>query len=361
MSNNYVKLTNILDDYDVDELVETENCNDVKEFFTERGNKTCTNIRAGSYGVPILVVDKKTHKKYIIKKIFELRFDDIERELNIRHLNHPNIPKYIATYYNIFKDGEFIPQKEKEISLETFGASLLFNQEGTLFIVMEFVEGETLYDRKKNINYTSLLKDLISVLKYIHLKKKMVHLDLSRANIMIDNNNKPYVIDFGTSVTDDDIKYEKIRFRNTPTISKIIRDPKNPNISKTINIPKDPNKFLFLGDVIANSPHVLKLMKNNIQVSIEDLMFNDIYNVFVSLFTLIDDMPPYHFATDKHGYDLEKTRYIILNTYPYLLTLKNRLNKLINCMILYARQTELRNFTLKEIRKIYKMLEKTLN
>jgi len=91
------------------------------------------------------------------------------------NLNHPNIPE-IVDY---------------------------FNDNLRHFIVMEYIEGETLHERYRRQSWMWSGKELISfalemcdVLEYLH-GRSIIFRDLKPQNIMIDNHGKIKLIDFG--------------------------------------------------------------------------------------------------------------------------------------------------------------------
>ena len=90
----------------------------------------------------------------------------------ISHLNHPSIPKF----YGIVND-------DKNIS-----------------IVTEYIKGETLDNIKMlDLSYDTklkIIKDIGNVLEYMHVNH-MIHRDLKPGNILIDSNNKTFLIDYG--------------------------------------------------------------------------------------------------------------------------------------------------------------------
>ena len=79
-----------------------------------------------------------------------------------------------------------------------------FEENGTVYYVMDFIEGESLKDKLNRegalpeslvMNY---LQQLLSALQVVH-EKDIWHLDIKPENIMVDSNNHVYLIDFGAS------------------------------------------------------------------------------------------------------------------------------------------------------------------
>jgi len=95
---------------------------------------------------------------------------------NLSHLNHPNIVK----------------------------VSEVFDANNTTYYVMEYIDGMNLDEMiptGKGLNETyaiGIIKDVAVALQYMH-SKKMLHLDLKPKNIMVGNDGKVTLIDFGLS------------------------------------------------------------------------------------------------------------------------------------------------------------------
>lgn len=120
--------------------------------------------------------NKKTEEKFIIKK--KLADYDSKKVLEIyKKLNHPALPKVITH----FKD------------------------QGIYYEVLEFVDGISLKEkldkegRQKEEDVVNWALQLCDVFIYLHSKNpKIIYRDLKPGNIMLDKNNKIYLIDFGT-------------------------------------------------------------------------------------------------------------------------------------------------------------------
>jgi serine/threonine-protein kinase len=75
------------------------------------------------------------------------------------------------------------------------------NEDKTLFIVSDFIDGMTLaeriaIDRPKPREAAELCRTLALALHYAH-ESGVIHRDLKPSNVMLDRSNKPYLLDFG--------------------------------------------------------------------------------------------------------------------------------------------------------------------
>lgn len=93
---------------------------------------------------------------------------------NLSKLNHPNIVKVLDA----------------------------FDENNTTYYVMQYIEGMNLNDyiqKKGRLNETEALgivKDMGKALSYMH-RNRMLHLDIKPKNVMIENDGKAILIDFG--------------------------------------------------------------------------------------------------------------------------------------------------------------------
>ena len=140
----------------------------------------------GSFGTVYLVSHKKTKAKYALKAIDKTSKENLEekdifnREVEIMYkLNHPNIVKL----YGHFEDEKYC------------------------YFIMQYIPNRTLFDlvpkegEKPNINIiTSIMKDLLCAVYYLHnMKPTIIHRDIKPENILLDQNSKAYLTDFGWS------------------------------------------------------------------------------------------------------------------------------------------------------------------
>jgi len=141
----------------------------------------------GSFGKVCLVKHKKTKAEYalkIINKLDKINQEDkayFNREVEIMYkLNHPNIIKL----YSHFEDNN------------------------NCYILMQYIPKGSAYDlipkngkKQENLKLVaSIIKDLLNALYYLHnMNPKIIHRDIKPENILLDENNKAYLIDFGWS------------------------------------------------------------------------------------------------------------------------------------------------------------------
>lgn len=94
----------------------------------------------------------------------------------------------------------------------------VFEENGTAYFVMDYIDGQSLSEiiskngplpEERAVNYISCVT---SALQYVHNNNRL-HLDIKPGNIMIDGNDNPILIDFGTSK-----QYDELDGKNTSTL-----------------------------------------------------------------------------------------------------------------------------------------------
>ena len=160
-------------------------------------------LGSGGTGVVNLAIDKHSGFLVSIKTLFDFHISDNEilekfkAEANIYlMLEHPNI-----------------------VSLKNF-----IIKKGKPHLVQEYVDGQTLDEYINNVtgpistqSAIEIIKEILSAIGYAHNKKialsgyeGVLHLDIKPGNILISNNGKVKIIDYGISQGNNQKRAEKV-------------------------------------------------------------------------------------------------------------------------------------------------------
>lgn len=96
------------------------------------------------------------------------------------------------------EEARILKANNGESIIKAYGDS--FQENGTSYYIMSYIEGGSLYDYVKNSRQFSCFKDVWNFLKPLCEglgKIKIIHCDISPHNILV-NENKPILIDFGS-------------------------------------------------------------------------------------------------------------------------------------------------------------------
>ena len=144
------------------------------------------DLGEGTFGSVYLASHKKTKAKYAIKSIDKLDPENLaekknfNREVGIMYkLNHPNIVKL-------------------------FGH---FEDEKYCYFIMQYIPKRSVFElipqkgQKPNIKLiASVMKDLLKAVYYLHhMKPTIIHRDIKPENILLNENSKAFLTDFGWS------------------------------------------------------------------------------------------------------------------------------------------------------------------
>lgn len=90
-----------------------------------------------------------------------------------------------------------------------------YNDNDKIVLIMEYIDGYTLYDKIKFYQYNEnelshIISEILNGLIYIH-KKKILHRDIKLTNIMINNDNNIKIIDFNSAEFIDYLNEKSIK------------------------------------------------------------------------------------------------------------------------------------------------------
>lgn len=158
-------------------------------------------ISIGNIGITYLVEYQKL--LYIVKEFFpvDVYIRDIDKKNIVRRYPTKNRKKEDVFKRNFILEATIL----KILDLECVPKYIEeFNENGTNYIVMEYIEGIDLKEwSRQNKTETKkkfeILEKIAMSLEEIH-EKGIIHRDIKPSNILIDNKNRVYLIDFGSSI-----------------------------------------------------------------------------------------------------------------------------------------------------------------
>ena len=131
----------------------------------------------------------------------------------------------------------------------------VFEENGTAYYVMDFVEGRSLSDRVNTegplpeARALGYIRQAADALAYVHSQNRL-HLDLKPGNIMIDGSDRAVLIDFGASK-----QYDEVEGENTSTLLG-----KTPGYAPPEQMSNSVVKFLPATDIYALGATLYKLL-----------------------------------------------------------------------------------------------------
>ena len=157
----------------------------------------------GGFGITYKVIDTATDKEYAIKELYPNIFCTRNSGSNeVFCTTEANKEHFKKLKQRFLREVKNLQQLHHRGIIEVYD---VFEENNTIYYVMEFIEGRTLDELVRENGFLSVEKakyyiELIcDALGYIH-SKNMTHLDVKPANIMIRrSDNMPILIDFGLS------------------------------------------------------------------------------------------------------------------------------------------------------------------
>ncbi len=161
----------------------------------------------GGFGITYLAEQSMLKKSFAIKEFFIQNLCARDEQLRVYTLTQPGM---VGRYRQ-----KFIKEAQMIVQLDHPGivkVSNIFEENGTVYYVMEFVEGKSLSEiikktgpmpEEKALHY---VLNVAEALEYIH-QRNVNHLDVKPANIMVrKRDDMPILIDFGVAKQYDEQK-----------------------------------------------------------------------------------------------------------------------------------------------------------
>ena len=131
----------------------------------------------------------------------------------------------------------------------------VFEENGTAYFVMDYIDGPSLNDMVKNSNALSeeravrYIRQVAEALKFVHSKDRL-HLDVKPGNIMVNSADNAILIDFGASK-----QYDEVDGENTSTLLG-----KTPGYAPLEQMGNDVVTFMPATDIYALGATLYKLL-----------------------------------------------------------------------------------------------------
>lgn len=160
-------------------------------------------LSSGGFGNTYVATNIEFDERVAIKEFFMkgvTQRDDNQTTVSVS--NSENTNSFLEQKEKFKKEARRIRQLKNEHIVSVYD---LFEENGTAYYVMDYVDGENLSDRLKRkgrpmteFEVNLILPQVLDALKAIH-DADIWHLDLKPANIMVDKRGRVKLIDFGAS------------------------------------------------------------------------------------------------------------------------------------------------------------------
>lgn len=160
-------------------------------------------LSSGGFGNTYVATNIEFEERVAIKEFFikgVTQRDDNQTTVSVSNVENSN--SFHEQKEKFKKEARRIRQLKNEHIVSVHD---LFEENGTAYYVMDYVDGENLAERLKKTGRPMtesevrlILPQILDALKAVHAEK-MWHLDLKPANIMLEKGGKVKLIDFGAS------------------------------------------------------------------------------------------------------------------------------------------------------------------
>ena len=166
----------------------------------------------GGFGITYLGVQSGLHREVAIKEFFMKDYCGRDASASQVTLGTEGSRQLVAHFREKFlKEARNIAELDHPNIVPIYD---VFEENGTAYYVMKYATGGSLASKVKREGHlqeevaTEYILQVASALYYIH-QRKMAHLDVKPANIMLDQNGNALLIDFGISKQYDGLTGEQ--------------------------------------------------------------------------------------------------------------------------------------------------------
>lgn len=231
--------------------------------------KIVRHISSGGFGNTYEALDVALNKRVAIKEFFVKDFCIRQSEATLVTVTAPSKAPLIEHLKR-----KFIEEARAIASMEhdnIVRVQALFEENGTAYYVMDYVDGESVGDLLKRrgslpeSEAVPIICKVASALDYMH-KRNRFHLDVKPANIMLRKDGKVVLIDFGTSK-----QYAEVDGENTTTMAPCY----TPGYAPSEQMNPVRTTFTAATDIYALGATLYKMLTGQTPPSAIDLLNRD--------------------------------------------------------------------------------------
>lgn len=160
-------------------------------------------LSSGGFGNTYIATNVEFEETVAIKEFFMKGVTERDKVSCIVSVsNSNNIPQFEEQREKFKKEARRLRKLKSKHIVKVHD---LFEENGTAYYVMDYIDGESLAERMNKTGQPlsetevkSILKQILEALKEVH-QSEIWHLDLKPGNIMLDKTGNAYLIDFGAS------------------------------------------------------------------------------------------------------------------------------------------------------------------
>ena len=161
----------------------------------------------GGFGITYMAVQTGLNRKVAIKEFFMK--EHCNRDADTSYVSVPSFGsrELVEKFKTKFvKEAQTIAEMENDHIIRIYD---VFEENGTAYYVMEFLQGGSLADSLPEGGFSEkvalkYIRQIADALQYIHEEKRILHLDVKPANVMLRKAGVAVLIDFGISKHYDD-------------------------------------------------------------------------------------------------------------------------------------------------------------
>lgn len=160
-------------------------------------------LSSGGFGNTYVATNVEFEERVAIKEFFMRGISERDDDsISVSVSNELNSEQFTGQKEKFKKEARRLRRLKEEHIVSVHD---LFEENGTAYYVMDFIEGESLSSRLKRTGKPlsetealNILNQVLDALDTVHAEG-IFHLDIKPANIMIDNHGQAMLIDFGAS------------------------------------------------------------------------------------------------------------------------------------------------------------------